>query len=159
MGCKKWLSSAPWSPSTFQRRILSLQLIVRSLSPCWMPSHVGTMALDSTGMVPSPGTTKDQHNQSQIVSLKQKDGTDFHCFLTILHFGSKLSLLGVLKQRLVTSDLIPGLTAGFVKQSAVSTGCCAVDQREGRGAETVRATQQTRVYICFMTCVTRGEKG
>lgn len=53
-GCRKCVSSAPCRPSTFQRRILSLQDMVRSLSPSRMPSHVGTMSLDSTGIVPSP---------------------------------------------------------------------------------------------------------
>ena len=53
-GCRKCVSSAPCRPSTFQRRILSLQDMVRSRSPSRMPSHVGTMSLDSTGMVPSP---------------------------------------------------------------------------------------------------------
>ena len=54
-GCRKWVNSAPCRPNTFQRRILSLQDMVRSLSPSRMPSHVGTMSLDSTGIVPSPG--------------------------------------------------------------------------------------------------------
>lgn len=53
-GCRKCVSSAPCRPSTFQRRILSLQDMVRSRSPSRMPSHVGTMSLDSTGIVPSP---------------------------------------------------------------------------------------------------------
>lgn len=53
-GSMKCDSSAPCKPSTFQRKILSLQDMVRNLSPCWIPSHVGTMSLDSTGMVPSP---------------------------------------------------------------------------------------------------------
>lgn len=53
-GCRKWVNSAPCRPSTFQRRILSLQDMVRSRSPSRMPSHVGTMSLDSTGIVPSP---------------------------------------------------------------------------------------------------------
>lgn len=53
-GSMKCDSSAPCKPRTFQRKILSLQDMVRNLSPCWIPSHVGTMSLDSTGMVPSP---------------------------------------------------------------------------------------------------------
>lgn len=77
MGSRKWVSSAPCRPITFQRRILSLQLIVLSLSPCWMPSQVGTMALDSTGMVPSPG--KDQQH-----TLAYKPGCGIICFH--LHF-------------------------------------------------------------------------
>lgn len=61
-GCIKCDSNAPCRPSTFQRRILSLQDMVRSLSPCWIPSHVGTMSLDSTGMVPSPAGEERKGN-------------------------------------------------------------------------------------------------
>lgn len=57
-GSMKCDSRAPCKPRTFQRKILSLQDMVRSRSPCWIPSHVGTMSLDSTGMVPSPAQEK-----------------------------------------------------------------------------------------------------
>lgn len=142
MGFIKWLSSAPWRPSTFHRRILSLQLMVRSLSPCWIPSQVGTMALDSTGMVPSPGTRDNKHSHSKrsrpatmcLHSSAIRHIGGVWCIsvlpLTILYFGAKLALLYILKQRLMALDFIPCLTAWLVKQSAVPTGCRAVDKKE-----------------------------
>lgn len=142
MGFIKWLSSAPWRPSTFQRRILSLQLMVRSLSPCWIPSQVGTMALDSTGMVPSPGTNSNKHPHRQrsqpatmcFHSIAIRHTGEVWCIsvlsLTILYFGAKLALLYILKQRLMALDFIPCLAAWLVKQSAVPTGCRAVDKKE-----------------------------
>lgn len=49
--------------------------------------------------------------------------------LTILHFSTKLALLRILKQRLVALDFVPRLTARLIKQSAVSAGCRATDER------------------------------
>lgn len=135
MGCRKWVSSAPWRPSTFQRRILSLQLMVRSLSPCWMPSQVGTMALDSTGMVPSPGAqaTYKGHSFCFWQGIGCHNDCEGRCgggsCLTVLYFGAELALLGVLKQRLMALDFIPSLAAGLIKQSAVPTRCRAVSNR------------------------------
>lgn len=77
-------SNAPCKPSIFQRKILSLQDMVRNRSPCWMPSHVGTMSLDSTGMVPSPAQEKKKSVKSQIFN-KSKPHQQLHKKLSSMH--------------------------------------------------------------------------
>lgn len=52
--------------------------------------------------------------------------------LTVLHFGAQLSLLGVLKQRLMALDFIPRLAAGLVEQSTIPARRRASERRERR---------------------------
>lgn len=158
MGSTKWVSSAPCRPSTFQRRILSLQLMVRSLSPCWMPSQVGTMALDSTGMVPSPGknTHRSFFTDRDVKLCVPKWSTDikYHVSVwgrcervssrTILHFGSELALLSVLKQGLMALHLIPRFTARLIKESSIPTRRRASDNREKKRSHLLTYTVELK---------------
>lgn len=50
--------------------------------------------------------------------------------LTVFHFGAKLALLDILKQRLMALHFITCLTARLVKQSAIPTGRGAIDNRK-----------------------------
>lgn len=50
----KSTENIPWIPRRFQRAILSLHDMVRSLSPCITPSQVCTPTAILTGIVPSP---------------------------------------------------------------------------------------------------------
>lgn len=47
-------------------------------------------------------------------------------WLTVLHFGTELALLGVLKQRLMALHFVSSLAAGLIEQSPVPTGCRAI---------------------------------
>lgn len=73
------------------------------------------MALDSTGMVPSPENTV-----MELTPPADRPGLDLLLYehpnrtsgnLTILHFSTKLALLHILKQRLVALNFISRLTA------------------------------------------------
>lgn len=145
MGCKKWESNAPCRPSTFHRRILSLQLMVLSLSPCWIPSQVGTMALDSTGMVPSPGGFNNTY--AKIKTMTHLLLCCLQISPTVLHFGAKLALLGVLKQRLVPLAFVPRLTAGLIEQSPIPTRRRAMDKVTEGETEDIDTAKLTGLWF------------
>lgn len=48
---------------------------------------------------------------------------------TVLHFGAKLALLRVLKQRLVVLHVVPHFAARLVEQSAVAARCRALKNK------------------------------
>lgn len=73
--------------------------------------------------------------------------------LTILYFGAELSLLSILKQRLVALDFIPRLTAWLIKQSTIPAWCRALDKRTRRQVRHWHDTKVSKEYWSTHWCI------